>query len=127
MSESRPLNGLRVLLVEDESLVAILAEDLLIEAGCEVVLAMRLNEAIDLAETEKFDIAVLDVNLGGGTTTFPLAGVLNGLGIPFAFATGYGPDAVSAKFPEQQVIRKPYSSHALREVISKAVGERRAE
>lgn len=126
MTEDHPLKDLRVLLVEDESLVAMLAEDLLIEAGCEVTLAMRLDQAIDFAETEKFDVAVLDVNLGGGTTTFPLAAVLNGLGVPFAFATGYGVDAVRANFPEQQVIRKPYSWSSLCRGVSTALGERSA-
>lgn len=126
MTENHPLKDLRVLLVEDESLVAMLAEDLLIEIGCEVTLAMRLDQAIDLAETKKFDVAVLDVNLGGGTTTFPLAGVLKGLGIPFAFATGYSVDAVRESFPDQQVIRKPYSSNSLCRGVSMAVGKRRA-
>lgn len=124
MTEDSPLKDLRVLLVEDESLVAMLAEDLLIEVGCKVTLAMRLDQAIELAETEKFDVAVLDVNLGGGTTTFPLAGVLNGRSVPFFFATGYGVDAVRANFPDQQVIRKPYSSNSLCRGILSAVGER---
>lgn len=126
MSERHSLEGLRVLLVEDEGLVALLAEDLLVEAGCEVELAMRLDQSIELASVGRFDVAVLDVNLGGGTTTFPLASMLERLGIPFAFATGYGPEAVLAKFPGHLVIRKPYSSSSLCEAILKSVRERRS-
>jgi DNA-binding response OmpR family regulator len=58
------LDGRRVLLVEDESLVAMLVEDMLLDLGCEVVVAMRLDKALEHVRTRAFDLAVLDVNLG---------------------------------------------------------------
>jgi CheY-like chemotaxis protein len=121
MSASQRLLGLRVLLVEDEGLVAMLGEELLTEAGCEVVLAMQLVQALELAASENFDFAVLDVNLGGGTTSLPLARVLVSSGTPFMFASGYGPGTVLSEFPEHEVVRKPYSFRSLCDAISRAI------
>lgn len=60
------LSGRRILLVEDEAVIAMLLEDMLIALGCEVVgVAARLDEALCLIRSESFDAAVLDVNLGG--------------------------------------------------------------
>lgn len=83
------LEGRRVLLVEDESLVAMLAEDMLLDLGCEVVVAMRLDKAVDHVRTGNFDLAVLDVNLGDARS-YPVADLLLERCTPFLFATGYG-------------------------------------
>jgi hypothetical protein len=64
------LEGKTVLLVEDESLVSMLAEEILIDAGCEVILAMRLDRALEVAKSAEIDCALLDVNLGNGATSF---------------------------------------------------------
>lgn len=119
MSEGTP--GLRVLLVEDESLVAMLAEEILLEAGYEVLLAMQLEQAIDAIRSYRFDAVVLDVNLGGGTTSFPLANYLVESETPFVFASGYGREAVHTEFPEHDVVQKPYSPASLLAAVSKAV------
>lgn len=101
------LEGRRVLLVEDESLVAMLAEDMLLDLGCEVVVAMRLDRALDHARTERFDLAVLDVNLGDARS-YPIADMLFENGTPFLFATGYGKQGLDAAYQAVPVVQKPY-------------------
>ncbi len=107
MNESAKLNGLKVLVVEDEMMVSMLIEDMLSDLGCEVVgPASRLDEAIALANEAELDCAVLDVNLGG-QPIFPLADLLREKGAPFAFATGYGDAGAPLGF-DAPIIRKPY-------------------
>jgi CheY-like chemotaxis protein len=103
------MKPLRVMLVEDEALVALMMEDQLRELGCEVAgsfagLAAALRW-LD-AQAEPPDGAVLDVNLGGGERVFPLAHALRARGVPFVFATGYSllPDDGFAEIP---VLNKP--------------------
>jgi DNA-binding response OmpR family regulator len=80
----------RILLVDDEALVALAAEDALVEAGyCVVGPADRLESALRLAETEALDAAVLDVNLAG-VFVWPVADALNARGVPFVLLTGFG-------------------------------------
>lgn len=106
------LQGTRILLVEDEALIAMTAEDALTEAGATVSLAMRLPLALTLARAGAFDLAILDVNLGH-STSFPAAELLAARGIPFLFATGYGPAGLAGTFPDRPVIQKPYDPDAL--------------
>jgi DNA-binding response OmpR family regulator len=113
MTASGDLDGCTVLLVEDESLVSLLAEDILTEAGCTVLLAMRLREALQLAQSAEFDLAVLDVNLGGGETSYPVAEILRQRNIPFLFATGYDAAALPAAFRDAGAVQKPYRAKEL--------------
>lgn len=106
------LTGTRILLVEDEALIAMTAEDALVEAGASVSLAMRLPLALTLATGGQFDLAILDVNLGSGTS-FPAAEVLARRGIPFLFATGYGAAGLSSEFEGRPVLQKPYAPEEL--------------
>lgn len=113
MKESGSLAGRRILLVEDESLVSMLAEDVLTGAGAFVLLAMRLGEALELARSEAIDVAVLDVNLGAGDTSYPVAAVLAARSIPFLFATGYGANGIDPAFSDRNVVQKPYKASEL--------------
>ncbi len=113
MERPKSLEGLRVLLVEDESMVSMLAEDVFADAGCVVLLAMRLIEAIELARDTPFDFAVLDVNLGGGDTSYPLAEILLEKQIPFMFTTGYAAEGMDSRFREWPRVQKPYSPDQL--------------
>ena len=98
--------GKRVLIVEDEFLVAAMLEDELIDHGAVVVgPAASLQEALRLAAAGEFDVAVLDWNLDGESSA-PLGEMLRAAGIPFVISTGYG--AVPANFAEYQVLSKPY-------------------
>ena len=86
------MKPVRVILVEDEALVALMMEDLLRELGCDVTGSFgALETALQWldAQVELPDGAVLDVNLGGGELVFPLAQALRERGVPFVFATGY--------------------------------------
>lgn len=116
------LDGLRVLVVEDEMMVSMLIEDMLQELGCEVVgPASRLDEALALAKEADLDCAVLDVNLGG-QPIFPLADLLRERGRPFAFATGYGDAGLRDVDRGSPVLQKPFREGDLARVL----GELRA-
>jgi DNA-binding response OmpR family regulator len=102
----------RILLVEDEPMIAFALEDMVMELGFMVVgPAFRLSEALELAGSGEFDAAVLDVNLNE-QQSFPVADLLRGRGIPFLFATGYAEGGVDWD-GEALVIAKPYSREGL--------------
>ena len=83
------LDGLRVLVVEDNFMLAELTRDLLEDAGCQVVGPVgRLEEGLAHARTEPIDGAILDINLHG-ELSFAIAEVLARRGVPFLFVTGY--------------------------------------
>ena len=110
------LEGRRVLLVEDESLVAMMVEDMLLDFGCEVVMAMRLDKAVALARTGTFDVAVLDVNLGEGRS-YPIADILFERCTPFLFATGYGLKGLETAYRGVPVLQKPYQAEPLQHLL----------
>jgi CheY-like chemotaxis protein len=117
MSDKAKLNGLRVLVVEDEMMVSMLIEDMLTDLGCTVVgPAARLDEAMDLARDSDIDCAVLDVNLGG-QPIFPLADLLREKGAPFAFATGYGDAGLRDVDKGSPVLQKPFREGDLARVL----------
>lgn len=117
MSNAPNLDGLRVLVVEDEMMVSMLIEDMLSDLGCQVVgPASRLEEAIALANAEELDCAVLDVNLGG-QPIFPLADLLRERGAPFAFATGYGDAGLRDVDQGSPVLQKPFREGDLARVL----------
>ncbi|MBB2687850.1 UNVERIFIED_ORG: CheY-like chemotaxis protein [Rhizobium etli] len=115
-------SGLKVLVVEDEGLVALMIEDMLEDLGCEVAAsATRLTEACGLAATAQVDLAILDVNLAGHPS-FPVAEILRERGIPFLFSTGYGQNGLSDEFANQPLIGKPFSIKELQRTIAFALG-----
>ena len=86
--------GLRVLVVEDEIMVALLLEDMIADLGHRVVGPVgRLGKALDVANREAIDVAILDVNVDG-KEVYPVAEALAARHIPFAFVTGYGPQGL---------------------------------
>ena len=118
-------SGLRVFVVEDEMMVALLAEAVLIDLGhLPVGPALRLEDALMMARDEEIDVAMLDVNLGEAKS-FPIADLLRGRGIPFFFATGYGVEGLSAAYRDELVVDKPYFTadinRALTAVMTKAI------
>jgi CheY-like chemotaxis protein len=116
------LDGLKVLVVEDEMMVSMLIEDMLTDLGCTIVgPASRLDEALQLAGEAELDCAVLDVNLGG-QPIFPLADLLRSKGAPFAFATGYGDAGLRDVDKGSPVLQKPFREADLARVL----GELRA-
>jgi CheY-like chemotaxis protein len=112
-----PERVLRVLVVEDEMLVAMNIEDMLLDLGHEVAgLASRLEPALQLAAEGTFDLAMLDVNLAG-QPSFPVADVLIGRGIPFLFATGYGVKGIAEAYRDRPVLQKPFRARDLGDII----------
>jgi CheY-like chemotaxis protein len=107
------LAGTRVLLVEDESVVAMLIEDMLEDLGCEVLASVaQLEKAVQMAGALTIDFAILDVNLAG-ERVFPAARVLRARNIPFLFSTGYGASGLPGEFADRPVLHKPFSQEDL--------------
>lgn len=95
-----------------------LVEDLLGDLGCRIVgPAASATEAVRAAETEVFDFALLDVNLGDGETSFPAAEILRQRGVPFAFVTGYGEQGVRPDLRDAPVLSKPIDPVRLTRLI----------
>lgn len=113
----------RVLILEDEVLLAMHLEDLLTDLGHEVVgQAMRIDEAMELACGIVIDFAVLDINVAG-KKSFPVADILCQRSIPFAFATGYGYEGLMDGYRDCPVLEKPYSQEDLRKTIALVLRE----
>lgn len=116
-----PHRKLRVLVVEDEYLVALQTEEMLIELGFEVVgPATRFDQALGMAQSAAIDAAVIDVNLRG-VAIYPIADVLAGRAIPFAFATGYAANGVAPAYRDRPVLQKPFLADQLATVMAAIV------
>ena len=122
------LVGLRVLVVEDEALVALLLEDMLADLGCLVIgPAMSVDVALALLDTEPFDVALIDVSLGGHELSLPVADALALKGIPFAFATGHGSGVlVGTRHAGAPLLLKPFSFAELAALVVELGGKTRA-
>ena len=117
MTDTFPLGGMRLLVVEDETLVAMLLEDMLSDLGCEIVGPVgTVTAALELAEREQLDGAILDVNLAG-SPIYPVADVLRHRGVPFLFTTGYGAGGVEEKYAGAHTLQKPFQHAALERAV----------
>jgi CheY-like chemotaxis protein len=117
------LRGKRILLVEDEPLIAMDIESQLISAGCEVIgPAGTVTRAKRLIAELAFDAALIDVNLAGQPVD-ELAAALRKKRIPFAFATGYGGKGLPRGFRNTTILAKPFDSDQLLPVIQALVGQ----
>lgn len=109
---------MKILVVEDETFVALLIEDMLQSLGHDVYESVAsLAEGLETARTGNFDAAILDVNLGLNTTSLPIADVLVERGIPFAFSTGYSANALDARFSCAPKLQKPFQRAMLEKVV----------
>lgn len=117
---------IRLLLVEDEALIALMLENMVEGMGCAVTgLAPRVALGVSMAEAGDFDVAILDVNVAGENVE-PVAERLAARGVPFVFATGYGEAGVPLRFRDRPVVAKPFRSEQLEAALQKAVGLARA-
>jgi two-component sensor histidine kinase/CheY-like chemotaxis protein len=108
---------LHVLLVEDESLVAMMMQDVLEDLGCRVNGPYRtIASAVEAAKDEAVDLALLDINLGD-ELVYPAADVLSDRGIKFVFLTGYDNAHVDARYRYAPVLQKPFDREALQRVL----------
>ncbi len=109
--------GNRILLVEDEILVAMMMRDILTELGFSVVGPFsRLSESMVAAVHEEIDAGVIDVNLGG-EFVYPVADVLVARNIPFVFVTGYGVESIDGRFGYVPIIKKPVQRQLLQKLF----------
>ena len=105
-----------VLIVEDEMCLAMMLEDLLLDAGYEVRKAARLPVALQLVEAERFDAAILDFNIAG-KEVFPVADALGARGTPFVFTSGYGDNGVPAQYRQYPMLQKPYDVARMQQTL----------
>src|SRR5665213_3178515 len=100
-------------------MVMTMAEDMLADLGCEAVTsAATVNQALALIETEIFDAALLDMNLGGDKS-FAVADALAARNVPFIFSTGYTAHGVREGYRGRPVLQKPFRYEDLTGVLSR--------
>lgn len=115
--DTHDLGGKRILLVEDEPLIAMEIESVLTSLGCVIAgSAGTIEKARQLIAETQFDAALLDANLAG-RPVHELAAALTQKGVPFAFATGYGREGVPAGFQHAPLLSKPFGPDQLAAVL----------
>ena len=120
MTATRPPRG-SVFLVEDEVMIRMMVSDMLEELGFTVAAeAGEISEALRLAETTYFDLAILDVNVNGKVIS-PVADVIKAKGRPFIFATGYGSSGLPEQYRDRPALQKPFQLDALGRTIETAL------
>jgi CheY-like chemotaxis protein len=116
------LSNRKVLVVEDEMMIAMLIEDMLDEFGCVLVgPATTVPRALELIGKESIDIAILDLNLDG-QDTYAIADALQQKKIPFIFATGYGSTVLRKKHGNRPILQKPFQQTDLEMALAEALG-----
>jgi CheY-like chemotaxis protein len=112
------LHGRRILVVEDEMIVARLLQDMLGDLGCLAIgPAVSVEKALALIEAQAFDAAVLDVNLCG-QMSYPVADALLARGTPFLFSSGYATSRLQQGYRTFPALQKPYHVSELREALA---------
>jgi len=125
--EELPVVVRRILLVEDETMIAMMVEDFLVDLGWEViVLAGTLDRALAMARDADIDAAILDVNLRG-QDSFAAADILSERKIPFVFASGYGVDVIDDRFRGVPTLTKPFQRDELERALGRAMAEKSAD
>ena len=110
-----------VFLVEDEVMIRMMVADMLEELGHSIAgEAGEIGQAIRLAQSTEFDLAILDVNVNGHMIT-PVAELIQARNLPFIFATGYGVAGVPAEYRDRPTLQKPFLTEKLAEMISRTL------
>ncbi len=113
------LDGLHILVLEDEPIIAFALEDMLLDEGATVTLATSIEEATGKLETVAVDCAILDVNLHG-EKSYPIAYMLRSTGALFIFATGYGDAEHPADLADVPTVTKPYAIGQIKDALDLA-------
>jgi DNA-binding response OmpR family regulator len=115
---------IKVLLLEDETMIQMLLEDYVSDLGYETIPTSNLDEALAASDSHEFDIALLDINLGDGTNSFPMAERMVERGKPFAFMSGYSSQSIEG-FETIPKLSKPINfallTKTLQELAERAV------
>jgi DNA-binding response OmpR family regulator len=111
----------RVLLVEDDPLIAMVMEDVLLRMGLQVLVNHSLANALNELELADFDAALVDLGLRG-ESAHPLVQHLIARGTPFAVVTGADPAALKTEFPGVLVATKPLALKALEQMVNELLG-----
>ena len=116
MTAKRPQGG-SVFLVEDEVMIRMMVADMLEELGYSIAAeAGDISEAIRLAQSTDFDLAILDVNVNGKVIS-PVADLIKARNRPFIFATGYGSAGLPEEYRDRPALQKPFQLETLGKVI----------
>jgi CheY-like chemotaxis protein len=111
------------MVLEDEAIIAMLLEDMLADMGCEVMGPVAdVPAALSLIEGTTPQIALLDVNLSHGESSYKVAEALADRGVPFAFVTGFSACALQAPFNDRPTLQKPFHMAALADVLRRVSG-----
>src|SRR5688572_19846829 len=112
-----PRTGRRILVVEDEFLIRMLLEDMLTDLGYDLVgMAGRVDEAAVRAQHKAFDLAPLDLSVGG-QDAYPGARVIGNRDLAFIFVTGYGGRGLPDNCPNRPTVQKPFQLDELRRML----------
>lgn len=116
--KKKSLENARVFVLEDETLVAMMIEDMLDALGCAIVGPFARLHAAEkaLSAGETADVALLDVNVGGARS-YPVAEALEAAGVPFVFTTGYDTEGLPEKWRDRPTLRKPFMSAELERTL----------
>src|SRR3978361_1541682 len=116
MTATRPPGG-SVFLVEDEVMIRMMVEDMLKGLGSRVAAEAReIGQALRLAQSTEFDLAILDVNVNGKVIS-PVADLLKARNRPFIFATGYGSSGLPEEYRDRPALQKPFQLETLARMI----------
>src|ERR1700742_4790600 len=106
---------------EDEVMIRMMVADMLDELGYSVAAeAGEIGEAMKLAQTAEFDIAILDVNVNGKVIS-PVAELISARKRPFIFATGYGSSGLPEEYRDRPALQKPFQLETLARMIDAAL------
>jgi CheY-like chemotaxis protein len=120
MSATRTSGG-SVFLVEDEVMIRMMVADMLGELGYSVAAeAGEIGEAVRLAQSTEFDLAILDVNVNGKVIS-PVADLIAARNRPFIFATGYGSSGLPAEYRDRPALQKPFQIETLGRMIEQVL------
>lgn len=118
------IEGMRLLLVEDEAIIGFALDDMLAEHGAVTTLVPSVEAGRRSLAAGTYDAAIVDVNLNG-EYSYPLAAEIIAAGCPVVFATGYGDVTHPADFAATPTVEKPYSLASLVNALETAIANGR--
>ncbi|MGA2996191.1 response regulator [Bradyrhizobium sp.] len=114
-------SGGSVFLVEDEVMIRMMVADMLEELGYSIAAESgEIGDALKLAQSVEFDLAILDVNVNGKVIS-PVADLIAARNRPFIFATGYGSSGLPAEYRDRPALQKPFQIETLGRAVDQAL------